>query len=162
MIYRIFLILLFLGTLNSCTPSDLHLINRNIQSVDIGENNTLITLSETNTEVDNIASEVSMILSKNKFILLNKSNSFGLLPATGHTVYFYYKYINNDLIRCVFTISKHQFIISFIEIETKPKSNLFNTSDSDIIAIKQAVSAIKNYASKKYFNHEIRISNYIH
>ena len=103
-----------------------------------------------------------MILSKNKFILLNKSNSFGLLPATGHTVHVYYKYINNDLIRCVFTISKHQFVISFIEIETKPKSNLFNTSDSDIIAIKKAVSAIKKYTSKKYFNHEIRISNYIH
>ncbi len=121
MVCRILIVILLLSTMVACVPPDSMLVNRSIKSVDIGTKSTINSLSETDEKVDKISSEVLEIMTKQNFKLSYQSNSFGLLPFTGHTVNMSFSYNKNDHIYFNLTVSKHQFSASFKEVELKTK-----------------------------------------
>ena len=86
MIYQILISILLPILFVSCTPNNQMLTNRNIKALNIGTNSTMVSLSKTDNEIDNIASKFSKMITTNNFKLSYQHNSFGLLPFTGHTV----------------------------------------------------------------------------
>jgi hypothetical protein len=144
-----------------CPPKGAMLKQRELQHIDagLGVDGTK-RIIKSDDEVDLIAGDVIQLLKKEGFELLNSSVSWGLQPLTGHTQNMSFRYPGTNALHCYVQVSKKEFQVRFVELESKPQSYEFATNDADLKAMQQAAETLNEFAKQKIPGRSIRISTF--
>lgn len=154
----LFLVIVLAG----CIPPSAMLKSQNIQSVEAG----FVADSETgkllasNEEVDLCAIKIQEVLEEYGFTLSNKSSSFGLLPATGHTQNMGFSLAGNIYTSAYAEISKSKIKVVFREMEREHGSDVFETTEEEFSSIKAASAAVVKYLKTKIGQRSVRVAFY--
>ena len=158
-VFTSFFLVIFLA---GCIPPSAMLKSQNIQSVEAG----FVADSETgrllasNEAVDLFAIKIQEVLEEHGFSLSNKSTSFGLLPATGHTQNMDLSLAGNVYTSAHAEISKSKIRVVFREMEREHGSNVFVTTAEEINSIKAASEAVDKYIKTKIGQRSVRVTFY--
>lgn len=146
---------------SGCLPKSAMFKHRDIQHIEagLGIDGTKRIISS-DDKVDLLAAQVTELLQRQGFELLNSSISCGVLPLTGHTQNLGFRYPGTNSVYCYVQISKKEFHAKFREVEAKPQTNEFNTNSSDLEAIDRAVVSLNDFAKQKINGRTIRISTF--
>ena len=147
--------------LSGCPPKGAMLKHRDIQYIEVGlgvdGTKKIISSDE---EVDLLAAQVIELLQGQGFELLHSSVSWGLQPLTGHTQNLNFMLPETGSIHCYVQISKKEFQAKFRELEKKPQSNEFVTSNSDLVAVNKAIASLNKLAKQNFGGRSTRISKF--
>ena len=159
--FRIIATIIAAMLLSSCYPKSLMLKHRDIRSIEAGlgiDSSEKIIPSD--DKVDLLATKVAELLQDQGFELLNSSVSWGLQPLTGHTQNLGFRLLGENSVHCYVQISKKEFRVNFQELETKPHSNEFNTSSTDLAVVDKVVVLLNELAKQEFEGRTIRISEF--
>jgi hypothetical protein len=147
--------------ISGCPSKSAMLKHRDVQHIEagIGVDGTKKILNS-DEEVDLLATEVIELLKGQGFELLNSSVSWGLQPLTGHTQNLSFRLPQTGSIHCYVQISKKEFGAKFRELEKKPQSNEFATTNNDLMAVNKAIDSLNELAKEKFNGRSTRISKF--
>ncbi|MCE2029451.1 hypothetical protein [Sessilibacter corallicola] len=159
--FRVIAIIMMTTLISGCLPKSAVLKYHDVQHIEagLGVDGTRKILNS-DEEVDLLATEVIELLKGQGFELLNSSVSWGLQPLTGHTQNLSFRLLQAGSIHCYVQISKKEFWAKFRELEQKPQSNEFATTNSDLVAVSKAVDSLNELAKEKFNGRSTRISKF--
>lgn len=136
--------------------------HRDIQYIEVGlgvDGTKEIVSSD--DEVDLLSGEVIELLQGQGFELLHSSTAWGIQPLTGHTQNLGFRLSETGAVYCEVKISKKEFQAKFRELEKKPQSNEFITSDSNLVMVNKAIASLNEFAKQKFNGRSTRISKFV-
>ena len=158
LIVSLFLAIILAG----CIPPSAMLKSQNIQSIEAGfvADSETGKLLSSNEEVDLVAINIQKVLEGHGFTLSNISASYGLLPATGHTQNMGFSLAGNIYTTAYVEISESAVKVEFREMEHEHGSNVFETTEKEIISIQAASTAVVKYVKSIIGQRSIRVIFY--
>lgn len=134
---------------------------RDIRHLDVGLYvDGVSKILSSNEDVDQLGAEVIQLMSDNQFKYIRTTESWGILPATGHTQTLAFKLENSEWILCHIVISKKSFNAKFRELESEPGSDIYLSTDSDKEVVLSALRALEQLARSTFKSNVVRSSKY--
>ena len=158
---RVVFIIISVFLLSGCPPKGAMLKQRSLQLIEVGLGvDGTYKILASNEEVDLLAGKVTSLMKEHGFELKYSSTSWGLQPLTGHTQNMSFGISGTDAIYCYVQISKKEFRAKFSELETKPKSGEFATTEQNLASIDEAVISLNELAKSTIYGRSTRVSKF--
>ncbi len=153
-------LVLLVPFLAGCPPTSLLRSQRRVSVVEAGAGVDAGKgrLVSTHDDLAAAASRFTERLESLDFELLNASDSFGLVPWTGHTENLTFTYTPNPDVVVVLTMSKGKFDCEILQYETEPKSGIYDLDEDEARRLEEAARQIRELAAEVFPGRAVRVS----